>query len=239
MRILVCFLTFLLSFCNSNFLFSQRASERVYFHVNVKTFYGYYSGNKNHSGKLSFLPSFSISFLPEFRFSRKSSLLLGAEWFTHGSTFSSYYFQKGIPAIYDKNFNFWYALRWNEFVVPIFFRSIFEGKMKDRHKYFLDLGPAVRFVFPAICSVNDVDGNEVLNSKVVTPFNPSAKNNALGMFFQCVYGMEFFKDDQRSAFSFSLMIKYPTSRFLFQEEFTASGLFISQFHAGVGCGIRF
>lgn len=235
----IVFLFFLFTTGLQSFLFSQNKTNNFYFHLNVHTFYGHYSGNKNHASNLNFLPSYSVSFLPEIRLNRKSSFLLGIEWFSHGTSFSSYYFKKGLPAIYDKNFDFRYSLRWNELVVPILYRSFFEGKMRDRYKYFFDVGPAIRYVYPASCTVSDKTGAEIFDSKVVTQFNPSTKNNALGMFFQAAWGMEFFKDDLRRAFTFSILLKYPPSRFLFQEEFTAGSLFISQLHAGVGFGIRF
>ena len=157
-------------------LFSQKNTERLYLHLNAHTFYGYYSGNLHHSSRLNFLPAFSVAVIPEFRITRKFSLVSGAEWFSHGTKFSSYYFKSGAPAIYDKNFDFGYSLRWNEMVFPILFRSFFEGKMRDRYKYFFDAGPAMRFVLPAACIVTDVSGKTIFNAKVVTQLIPSAKN---------------------------------------------------------------
>lgn len=163
---------------------------------------------------------------------------MGAEWFNHGLRFDSYFFYTGQLALYNKQFNYTYRMRWNELAFPFLMRTIISGKMKDRYKTFLDIGPSLRYLLAADVNVSDNQKQDVFSGKVFTPFQPAMKNNAIGIYLNGIAGMEFYKDNLRKGFSIELALKYAPGRLFFRESFTPSGLFFSQWHIGAGISFR-
>lgn len=219
-------------------LHAQDGGRKLFTHFNAGTSLGIYFNNKNHTEKNRGMAAGSLGVRQEWRFASGASLLVGAELFTHGVKFNSYYFADSTHFLYDKNFNYKYRIRLKEINVPVLIRANLFGKRRHETFQYFDIGPTVRVVYLSSMMLSDSTGNTVKEQNTVTNFEyyPFSKN--LSVFLQLNYGILFGGGDEPGKMFLEFSARYAPVRFQISETFTAKGLYVQSLHLGVCLGIR-
>jgi hypothetical protein len=220
-------------------LFAQGKEPYFFSYAGLSGYYSHYSSNKNHLEKTPPLMGYGVSFREELRFSNSAAILIGAEFFSHGVKFNSYYFADGYSALYDKKFDYKYKVRMNELNFPLLFRANYTGRQRGFKVPYFDFGAVVRWLFSSNMQVFSKDGRALHDGKTSPYFEFPVIWKPVNLFMQVNAGVQFYNDKNWSGLFFELNFRYAPVRFFVAEKFTANNLYFQHFHLGITAGARF
>ena len=226
----------LILFCSK--IFAQNPNPDFFTHISLTGLYSHYGNNVHHTTKTLGTFAYAVAVREQWLFSQPISLVSGAEFFSHGIKFNSYYFSSGQTEIYNKRFTNKYKVNLYEINVPILLRADLQGKKRGTAVPYFEIGPTLRYLISSNINVTDSVGNERVNKSSTINFEyPLIKKN-ISMFMQFNTGVNFYSGDALSGFFMELNFRFAPIRFLIDESFTPNSLYINNFHLGLSLGFR-
>ncbi len=221
--------------------FPGRGSRDSYTRFGIAPVIGFYSLKTPHAISAKPRMSFSAFVKKEWSMDHRNQtfLSIGLEYFLHGVNFKSYYFNQDTLQLYDKSFGYNYHLYIHELNLPIQAKYTFNSTTNSLSTPYISIGYHLRYLAAASLKV-DQDGviqkSGYVDMKFKNPFLSSKINSFVGINF----GFQSNKTRNSSTtFFVELSYRYGFSPYYFQENYSASSLYINSSHLSLNIGVGF
>lgn len=234
------FLLFLFTaVCFTNSYAQDNRPRRIFARAYFGPVVSFYGSNKNHASRVRAGAGFNLGSRVQFVLDKRMSLLIGAEYFFHRLSFSSYYFSPGYDYLYDQDYNYRYTLLLNELHAPILLRFNSQGETKGHRSTYFHFGYVHRYLFQADLEVKSNSTGDVLYGGEPNPkFEYVIGANPHSAFVLFGAGYQLNRDRKTSALFFEINYKHSLSRFFIQQNFTPGNLFIRSYHVVLTIGLK-
>ena len=212
---------------------------RLTHRIGVGVVSSFYKNNALHTINTKAKPGFCISYKSELFLGRKTNLLLGLEYFSHGVSFNGYYSAPGNTYLFDETYSYKHELRIQELQLPLAVKLAFNSEKDKPFTAYLFGGVGARYIFSSYAVItNDSTGNAVYDSKV----NVDLKYRfikGLNTFLHIGFGLQSnFRKSGGAAF-FEVTYKYGISPLHYAGYKHSNDLDIKDAHLAFLVGFRF
>ncbi|MBS1652550.1 MAG: hypothetical protein JSU07_11135 [Bacteroidetes bacterium] len=209
--------------------------------ISIAPAYGFYFINTNHAQGASTRMSALLSLKKEWRLDTKyrSFLLCGFEYFFHGLSFNSYYFNQDTLQIYDKNFAYKYNLFVNEICLPVQYKLCFNNQNNSLTTPYIMFGYHLRYLLPAFLTVTQ-NGNTIKQDEVNMAFKNPLMLNKMNSAISLVCGFQTNEVNHSTiGFFIELGVRYGFSPYYFKTDYSANSLYTNSVHLILNLGVKF
>lgn len=212
------------------------------YRIDLGPAFGFYTINTNHAQNPLPRPSASIGFKKEFRVGSEYNtyFLIGIDYFFHGLTFKSYYFNPDSLKLYDKSFGYTYSLFIHELDLPLQFKYLLKREDNSLFSPYIAIAYHLRYLLPGSLKVEQ-NGQTIKTDALDLKFKNPLFYNKFNAFVSASVGWQRNSLSARSKGSFfaELNFKYGFSAYSFQTNYSASSLFINGTHLSLQIGLKF
>lgn len=201
----------------------------------------FYKNNSFHTINTKAKPGFCISYKAEIFMGRKTNLLGGLEYFSHGLSFNGYYSAPGHTYLFDKTFSYKHELRIQEIQLPIGVKVAFNTEKDKLYTPYFFGGVGARYIVGSYALItNDSSGAAVYDDKAKIDFQYQWQwIKGLNTFFHGGLGLQAnFRKSGGAAF-FEITYKYGISRLHYSGYQNSNNLYIKDSHLAFSVGFRF
>lgn len=219
----------------------KRKQKNIVNRFGLGAFYGFYKLNTNHainpSPRAAVLFNYKTEFYLDFK--KQTSFILGLEYFYHGLSFNSYYFEPDSIKLYDKSFSYRYSLSMHEVSLPLMFKYSFLSDKDALFSPYFSFGYNLRYLLLANNLVT-LNGNTLIKENIKLSFKNPLFINSLNSGLQFCLGFQKNNHEtSNSGFFVELMCRTNFSPYSFQTNYSASSLYFNNVHVGLMLGLKF
>jgi hypothetical protein len=203
--------------------------------------YGFYQLNKNHAQNAVSKMSAMAGFRKEVRCDRnyKFFFLFGVDYFFYSFGYKSYYFKPDSLQLYDKEFRYDHSLFAHELSLPLQVKFSFRRENNSLFSPYVMFGYHFRYMLPASLTISDETG-KVKTDEVDLQFkNKLFYKNVNSGLAVSVGWQKNSLSKSRGSFFMELNARYGFSPYFFQEDYTASSMFMNSVHLSLFMGFKF
>jgi hypothetical protein len=202
---------------------------------------GFYKLHSKHAIQPERRLGFTAGFRREFRADReyRTFIQVGAEYFIHGLTYKSYYFDQDTLQLYDKSFAYEYHLVNQEINIPVQLKVLFNRGNNKLHSPYACVAYHLRYILPATLEINQF-GNLVKKDFPEMKFRNYLFYDKINAFVSGGVGWQRNKiNAQGGSFFAELTFRYGFSDYYFEKNYAASSVFINSTHLTLFLGLKF
>lgn len=210
--------------------------------VDIAPAFGFYSINKNHAQDARPKLSAAIGFKKEFRLGNefRTYFLIGVDYFFHGLSFKSYYFNPDSLKLYDKSFGYTYSLFIHEIDIPFQFKYLLKREDNGLYSPYVSVAYHIRYLLPGTLKVKQ-NGEVIKSDDMDLKFKNSLFSDKINAFVSAGIGWQknHLSSSSRGSFFAELNFKYGFSSYYFQKDYAANSLYINGAHLSLQLGLKF
>lgn len=202
---------------------------------------GFYTLKNKHSvqpsAKMSAMVTLKREICVDNNF--KGFFLFGLDYLFHGLNYRSYYFKPDSIKLYNKTFDYSYALFIHEINLPLEVKYLFKQEDNSLFSPYVLLAYSLRYLIQGNLTVTE-NGNFVKKDAPVMKFKTPLFNNKLNSSLTIGAGWQ--KNSLHSSkgvFFVELNYKYGFSPYYFESAYSASSVFINSGHLNLMIGLKF
>jgi hypothetical protein len=205
---------------------------------------GFYKLDSHHARSAKARMSFSAFLKHEKSIDKKNRMFLsaGVEYFYHGLTYRSYYFNQDTLQLYDGSMAYSYRLSIGEINVPLQVKLTFKSTTNSLFTPYVAFGYHLRYLLNANLKV-DQDGVQVKDESVHLTFKNPLVNEHINSFVGASFGVQnhHHARSQSSPITVFMEIsyRYGFSPYFFKTNYSASSVYINSQHIAVNIGLGF
>ncbi len=215
----------------------------------------FYKNHPQHTVNTQAETGFCASYKMEIAIERKTGLLVGLEYLSHGLTFQGYYSAPGNTYLFDRTFAYTHEIRVQEIQLPIAYKKAFNLEKDNFYTPYFFLGVGARYIIGSYYVItNDSTGDVVYDGKGSMDFEHQAATQIVNKLFKGVHqtitreynaffqgglGTQYnFRNSAKSIF-FEITYKYGISRLHYEGYQNSNDLNIKDSHWGFTVGVKF
>jgi hypothetical protein len=198
---------------------------------------------------------FCGSYKSEILLGRRSSLLMGLDYFSQGFTFHGYYVAPGYTYLFDKTYAYTHEVSVHELQLPVAMKRAFNNEKDNKYTPYYFVGAGLRYILNSYYVISndstetvvyDGKGNmdfeyQVFTQMANTLFGGKGKSitRKLNSFIYGGLGMQYNLRGSGKALYFELSYKYGISRLHYTGYNNSNNLNIKDSHLLFNFGLRF
>lgn len=232
--------TLLFLLCAFTLFAQEREPKKAYTRVIIGPALSFYTNNPYHTSDSKAKSSFYGGLFEEIRLYKDFSFVPGIEYLYQGMTFNTYYIVPGTLTLYDRHFNYNYALTMQETRLNLLFRQVLGIETRNIITGYIEYGYVLRYLIkPQLSVTSNLTGSQMYsgNADIVFEHPLIFKNMASGLKLTAGIQHNFFKTHRAWFFEFSYM--YSLSRFIVQNSFAPASLYVEGSFLQLGLGLKF
>jgi hypothetical protein len=222
------------------FFAQEKTPKKAYTRVVFGPALSFYKNNPVHTTDTKAKSSFYMGLFEEILLHKDFSFVPGIEYLYQGMTFNSYYLISGVQTIYDKHFNYNYALTMQETRLNLMFRQVLGIETRNPITGYIEYGYILRYIIHPQLKVNsNLAGTEMYSGDADIRFEHPLIFKTMASGLKLTAGMQhnFFRTHRAWFFEVSYM--YSLSRFIIQNSFAPASLYVEGSFLQLGLGVKF
>ncbi|MFO0358176.1 MAG: hypothetical protein ACK50A_14580 [Sphingobacteriaceae bacterium] len=236
------FLFSLLFFVVSSYCsYGGNGSRDAYTRIGVAPVIGFYKLDTKHASTPRSRMSFSGFIKREWSIDRSNQLFIsiGGEYFLHGLSAKTYYFDQDTLQLYTGEFNYSYKLYFTEVNLPIQAKFTFKSTTNSLVTPYFTAGYHLRYITSTSLKVEQ-EGALIKSDFVDTKFKNPFILNQMNSFIGLCFGLQNNRTRSNSITFFAeASFKYGFSPYSFKEKYSPSSLYINSTHLALNIGVGF
>jgi hypothetical protein len=203
--------------------------------------YGFYTINSNHAQSPSGRMSAMAGFKKEVRCDRNYKLffLFGVDYFFHGISFKSYYFDQDTLQLYDKTFPYDYSLFMQELQMPLQMKFSFKRESNILFSPYVMIGYHLRYLLPTGVKVAQ-EGNAVHQGSEDMTFRHPLFSDKMNSCISVIFGWQKNTiNNSHAGFFVEAGYRYQFSQYYLHTKYAPSALYMNSSHLVLLLGIKF
>jgi hypothetical protein len=218
----------------------EKEMKKMYTRFVIGPALSFYKNNPFHTSDSKAKSSFYAGLFEQIRVYKDFSFVPGVEYLYQGMTFNTYYVAPNVLTLYDKHFNYNYALTMQEARLNLLFRQVLGIETRNVITGYIEYGYVLRYlVSPKLKVTSNLNGAEMYSGNADLAFEHPLILKTMSSGLKLTVGMQhnFFRTHRAWFFEGSYM--YSLSRFKIQNTFAPASLYIEGSFLQLGLGIKF
>lgn len=219
----------------------EKGGRERYTRFGIAPVVGFYSLYTKHAVSAKARMSFSTFLKREQSVDRSNRLFFsyGFEYFIHGLTYRSYYFDQDTLQLYDESFLYSYRLNVHELNFPLQAKLTFNSTSNSLFSPYVCVGYHLRYLAVANLDIEQ-DGNFINGDRVDLKFRTPFLSKKINSFVGLSLGFQSNRTRSNSLTFFAeIQYKYGFSQYSFKQNYSASAVYINSQHLSFNIGVAF